>query len=103
MSSDFIGQLDNTKKGECYSSHLSPLTLVVIGAPQMMLQQYLFTFPCLPLPSENLQTSSEPVFYPAIEQNCTLGLVIQIFNDSYDVGVITCILSYSHRRILALY
>ena len=31
--------------------------------------------------------SSEPVSCAAIEQDCTLGLVIQIFNDSYDVGV----------------
>ena len=33
------------------SFHLSPLTLEVVGAPQMTLQQYLSTFPCLPLPS----------------------------------------------------
>ena len=26
-------------------SHLSPLTLMVVGAPQMTLQQYLSTFP----------------------------------------------------------
>ena len=38
------------------SSHLSPLTLVVVGAPHMMLQQYLSILPCLPLPSGNLQT-----------------------------------------------
>ena len=38
------------------SSHLSPLTLEVIGAPQMTLQQYLSILPCLPLPSGNLQT-----------------------------------------------
>ena len=38
------------------SSHLSPITLEVIGAPQMTLQQYLSIFPCLPLPSGNLQT-----------------------------------------------
>ena len=38
------------------SSHLSPLTLEVIGAPQMTLQQYLSVLPCLPLPSGNLQT-----------------------------------------------
>ena len=37
-------------------SHLSPLTLKVVRAPQMTLQQYLFTLPCLPLPSRNLQT-----------------------------------------------
>ena len=33
------------------SSYLSPLTLEVVGAPQMMLQQYLSILPCLPLPS----------------------------------------------------
>ena len=38
------------------SSHLSPLTLEVVRAPQMTLQQYLSILPCLPLPSENLQT-----------------------------------------------
>ena len=31
------------------SSHLSPLTSVVVGAPQITLQQYLSTIPCLPL------------------------------------------------------
>ena len=38
------------------SSHLSPLTSEVVGAPQMTLQQYLSTLPCLLLPSGNLQT-----------------------------------------------
>ena len=38
------------------SSHLSPLALEVIGAPQMTLQQYLSILPCLSLPSGNLQT-----------------------------------------------
>ena len=38
------------------SSHLNPLTLTVIGAPQMTLKQYLSTIPCLPLPWGNLQT-----------------------------------------------
>ena len=37
-------------------SHLSPFISVVVGAPQMTLQQYLSTLPCLPLPSGNLQT-----------------------------------------------
>ena len=35
----------------------------------------------------NSYCSSEPFSYAAIEQDCTLGLVIQIFNGSYDVGV----------------
>ena len=38
------------------SSHLSPLTLEVVREPQMTLQQYLSTLPCLPLPSGNLLT-----------------------------------------------
>ena len=38
------------------SSHLSPLTSEVVGAPQMTLQQYPSALPCLPLPSGNLQT-----------------------------------------------
>ena len=39
-----------------YYSHLSPFTLAVVGAPQMMLQQHLFTIPCLSLPSGNHRT-----------------------------------------------
>ena len=31
--------------------------------------------------------SSESFSWAAIEQDCTLGLVIQIFNGSYDAGV----------------
>ena len=38
------------------SSNLCPLTLEVVVAPQMILQQYLSTLSCLPLPSGNLQT-----------------------------------------------
>ena len=38
------------------SSHLSPLTSEVVGAPQMTLHQYFSTLLCLPLPSGNLQT-----------------------------------------------
>ena len=37
-------------------SHLSPVTLMV-GTPQIKLQQYLVTFPFLSLPSGNLPTS----------------------------------------------
>ena len=37
-------------------SHLSPLTLTVVWAAPITLQQYLSTIPCLPLPSGNLQT-----------------------------------------------
>ena len=39
-----------------HSFHLSPLTSVGVGAPQMTLQQCLSTLPCLPLPTGNLQT-----------------------------------------------
>ena len=37
--------------------------------------------------NEGNYCSSEPVSCAAIEQDCTLGLARQIFNDSYDVGV----------------
>ena len=37
--------------------------------------------------SSNSYCSSEPFSCAAIEQDCTLGLVIQIFNGSYDTGV----------------
>ena len=51
------------------SSHLSPLTLEVVGAPQMTLQQYISILPCLPLPSGNLQTPFPPfldVIFPSL-------------------------------------
>ena len=54
MLTSFFGQ-NLTFKVLVISSHLSPLTSEVVGAPQMMLQQYLSTLPCLPLPSGNLQ------------------------------------------------
>ena len=44
-------------KSKLISSYLSPLTLEVVGAPQMTLQQYLPTLSCLPLPSVNLRTT----------------------------------------------
>ena len=37
----------------------------------------------------------------AIEQDCTLGLVIQIFNDSYDVGV--DVVPYPVKGLLEVY
>ena len=43
----------------CLQPHLissQSLTLEVVEAPQMTLQQYLSILPCLPLPSGNLQT-----------------------------------------------
>ena len=42
--------------GGYLSSHLSPISLAVVGAPQMMLQQYVYTLHCLPLLSGYLQT-----------------------------------------------
>ena len=43
---------------------------------------------CLvPPPLSNSCCSSEPFSYAAIEQDCTLGLVIQILNGSYDAGI----------------
>ena len=47
------------------SSCLNPLTLMVVGAPQMTLQQYLSTFPCLPLPSGNLETPFLSTSHPS--------------------------------------
>ena len=46
----------NVKSSHLISSHLSPLTLDFVGAPQMTLQQYLSILPCLSLPLGNLQT-----------------------------------------------
>ena len=43
------------------TSYLSPLTFTVIRAAQMTLQQYLSLFPCLLLPSGNLQTPFPPI------------------------------------------
>ena len=60
------------------SSHLSPLTLEVVGAPQMTLQQYLSILPCLPLPSRNLQTpfSSIPWCYLPISSSVFLSFLL---------------------------
>ena len=38
-------------------------------------------------PLSNSYCSSEPFSCAAIEQDCTLGLVIQIFSGSYDAGI----------------
>ena len=51
------------------SSHLSTLTSEVVGAPEMTMQQYLSTLPCLPLHSGNRQTPSCPfldVIFPSL-------------------------------------
>ena len=59
-------------------SHLSPLTSEVVGAPQMTLQQYLSTLPCLPLPSGNLQTpfQSIPWYYLPIPSSVFLPFLL---------------------------
>ena len=60
------------------SSHLSPLTSEVIGAPQMTLQQYLSTLPCRPLPSGNFQTPfpSIPWCYLPISSSMFLSFLL---------------------------
>ena len=59
------------------SSHLSLLTLEVVGAPQMTLQQYLSILPCLPLHSGNLQTPflSIPWYYLPISSSVFLSFL----------------------------
>ena len=60
------------------SSHLSPLTLEIVGVPQMMLQQYLSILPCLSLPSGNLQTPfpSIPWRYLPISSSAFLSFLL---------------------------
>ena len=60
------------------SSHLSPLTSEVVGAPRMTLQQYLSTLPCLPLPSGNLETPfpSIPWCYLPISSSVFLSFLL---------------------------
>ena len=63
-------------------SHLSPLTLEVVGAPQMTFQQYISILPCLPLPSGNLQTTfpSTPWYYLAISSSVFLSFVLLLLS-----------------------
>ena len=65
----------------CNSSHLSPLTSEVVGAPQMTLQQYLSTLSYLPLPSGNLQTPfpSIPWCYLPISSVFLSFLLLSLF------------------------
>ena len=67
------------------SSHLSPLTSEVVGAPQMTLQQYLSTLPCLPLPSGNLQTPfpSIPWSYLPISSSVFLPFLLHSLSPQY--------------------
>ena len=78
-------------------SHFSPLTSEVVGAPQMTLQEYLSTLPCLPLPSGNLQTPfpSIPwcylpifssVFLSFLLLHCPLQNCLRHARGSWDVG-----------------
>ena len=59
-------------------NHLSPLILEVVGEPQITLQQYLSTLPCLPLPSGNLQTPfpSIPWCYLPISSSVFLSFLL---------------------------
>ena len=63
---------------DCLSSHLSPLTSEIVGAPQMTLQQYLSILPWLPLPSGNLQTPfpSIPWCYLHIDSSVFLSFLL---------------------------
>ena len=76
------------------SSYLSPLTLEVVGAPQMTLQQYLSILPCLPLPSENLQTP-----FPSIPW-CYLPISSSVFHSSLLLSLSLAELSSPCQRIL---
>ena len=73
-----LGPLGSQIWGLLISSHLSPLTLEVVGAPQMTLQQYLSILPCLPLPSGNLQTPfpSIPWCYLPISSSVFLSFLL---------------------------
>ena len=76
------------------SSHLSPLTLEDVGAPQMTLQQYLSIFPCLPLPSGNLQTP-----FPSIP-SCYLPISSSVFLSFLLLSLSLAELSSPCQRIL---
>ena len=75
-------------------SHLSPLTLKVVGAPQMTLQQYLSIFPCLPLPSGNLQTPFPSILW------CYLTISSSVFLSFLLLSLSLAELSSPCQRIL---
>ena len=77
-----------------FSSHLSPLPSEVVGAPQMTLQQYLSTLPCLPLPSGSLQTT-----FPSIPW-CCLPISSCVFFSSLLISLSPAELSSPCPRIL---
>ena len=71
-------------------SHLSPLTLEVVGAPQMTLQQYLSILPCLPLPSGSLQTPFPSHLLsssPSCSFHCPLQNCLRHARGSWDVAI----------------
>ena len=76
------------------SSHLSPLTLDVVGAPQMTLKQYLSILPCLPLPTGNLQTP-----FPSIPR-CYLPISSSVFLSFLLLSLSLAELSSPCQRIL---
>ena len=76
------------------SSHLSPLTLEVVVAPQMTLQQYLSILPCLPLPSGNLET-----LFPSIPW-CYLPISSSVFLSFLLLSLSLAELSSPRQRIL---
>ena len=76
---NFFGQVSShIFRFKWNSSHLSPLTSEVVGAPQVTLQQYLSTLPCLPLPSGNFQTPfpSIPWCYLPISSSVFLSFLL---------------------------
>ena len=74
--------LNGGGRSDRFYCHLSPLTLEVIGAPQMTLQQYHSTLPCLPLPSGNLQTPfpSIPWGYLPISSSVFLSFLLLLLS-----------------------
>ena len=91
-----------SEAGSLISSHLSPLTLEVVGAHQMTLQQYLSILLCLSLPSGNLQTPFPPIpwCYLPISSSVFLSFLL-LKLDSFDLAS-TCILLSIQRTTKAL-
>ena len=57
-------------------SHLSPVTSRVVGAPQVTLQRYVSTFPCISLPSGNLQIPFQSIsFYLPISSSVFISFL----------------------------
>ena len=75
-------------------SSVSTLTLEVVGAPLMTLQQYLSILPCLPLSSGNLQTP-----FPSIPW-CYLPISSSVFLSFLLLSLYLAELSSPCQRIL---